>query len=128
MVQWAGKQSGLVPGISGVISLAPCCDLQLCNVLQLGANAVLDFLGTTPELRPDTDPAQLVCPLPDCPPVTIVHGECDSIVPVGVSVAYGAKFPTTNLVRVPLAGHFEVIDPRKPAFLTVLQALAQFTL
>jgi acetyl esterase/lipase len=116
--------------ISAVVALAPVADLALAYRLGLGDGAVAALLGGGPTEVPDRyaygEPGRPTVP------TAIVHGSADDVVPVAVSRAYVAR---ANLERhadsyceatlVELAGveHYGVIDPRSPAWSTVLAAL-----
>jgi len=106
--------------LQGVIALGPCADLQLAYDLKLDGDAVLAFLGTTPEQRKDLDPAQLATPSAH---VVIVHGESDAVVPLSVSVSYLTKHPAVRLVRLADTGHFALIDPLSTAWHSVIDEL-----
>jgi acetyl esterase/lipase len=122
----AGGHLGLVVAASpaarllGCLALAPVADLAMAEDLDLGDGAVRDFLGTTASSRPDLDPAR--APLPDAP-VTVVHGEEDSLVPIRLSESFCAR-PGTRLVAIPATGHFELIDPLSRAWPSVIAELS----
>jgi acetyl esterase/lipase len=103
----------------GVLALAPVADLRLAQFLRLDGDAVPAFLGDDASVCPDLDPAQLP---PPSAPVRIVHGIGDAVVPVAVSESYVRQHPAAVLTR-PDCGHFALIDPRSPAWPTVLGAL-----
>ncbi|MCF6744486.1 alpha/beta hydrolase [Blastococcus sp. KM273128] len=105
----------------GVLALAPVADLRQGQALGLGDGAVRAFLGEDAAARPDLDPARLPSP---APPVRIVHGTGDAVVPVALSEAYVRRHPAATLVPVP-AGHFAVIDPGAAAWPAVLAALEE---
>jgi acetyl esterase/lipase len=119
LVLWAASHCRS-PALRGVLALAPAADLQLAHSLALGDHAVLAFLGGEPQHRPDLDPARL--PAPRIPSL-VLHGELDTIVPLSVVEAYRARHAGTELVRLPGAGHFAVIDPLSSAWKDVLAAL-----
>ncbi|HEU0042090.1 MAG TPA: alpha/beta hydrolase [Jiangellaceae bacterium] len=111
-----------VPGLYGIIGLAPVASLQLAHRLDLDDGAVADFLGGGPEPRPDLDPvrsADARCP------VTIVHGTDDALVPIALAEAYVDAHPATRLVRLERVGHFALIDPLSPAFPAVSAEVAR---
>lgn len=121
LVLWAASHSRS-PALRGVVALAPAADLQLAHTLGLGDQAVLAFLGREPQHRPDLDPACM--PAPRVPAV-VLHGELDAIVPLSVAEAYRARHAATQVVRLPGAGHFAVIDPLSNAWPEVLAGLAR---
>jgi acetyl esterase/lipase len=111
-----------VPGLRGVVALAPVASLLLAHRLDLDDGAVVDFLGGGPESRPDLDPvraADATCP------VTIVHGTGDAVVPIALAEAYVAAHPSTRLARLDGTGHFALIDPLSPAWPAVPAELAR---
>src|SRR5689334_1945295 len=75
---WAAATAP-APGLVGTVALAPVADLGAADRAALGDGAVRDFLGGSPDSRPDLDPVRLDAP---GTPVLIVHGEWDAIVPV----------------------------------------------
>lgn len=108
--------------ITGVVALGPVADLGLAESLGLGDGAVEAFLGGPAATRPDLDPAR--CPVPAIA-TTIVHGELDSIVPLSIPQRYAEVHPSTRLVVVDGAAHFEVIDPRSAAWPVVVAEMAR---
>lgn len=126
---WAAARPGLPPesgwrgpcNAARVVSLAGCNSLRLCAEWNLGAGAARDLIGGMPAEVPDryalADPA--VLPRPPVS-VTLVHGTADDRVPVEMS----RMFPASELIEIPGAGHFDLIDPQAEAWPTVLAALA----
>lgn len=119
LVLWAAVKC-TTPALQGVLALAPAADLRLAHALQLGDGAVMRFLGTDPDTRPDADPMQLPAPTVA---VTIVQGGADEVVPPAVAASYCAAFARTRLVELPDSGHFAVIDPLSSAWQTVVEEL-----
>ena len=109
-------------GLRGVVALAPAADLQRVDELHLSNDAVREFLGTEPAKRPDADPAQLRPAVP----VTLVHGEEDTTVPVGVTESYAAKHPEARVLRIATCGHYALIDPVSAAWPRVIAEMARF--
>jgi acetyl esterase/lipase len=119
-------------GVRGVISLAGVIDLRRAYELHLSNDAVLGFLGGTPGEVPDhyreADPMKLKIAARQ----SIVHGAADDIVPPAFSHDYvTAKRKDredAQLVEIAGAGHFDVVDPRSPAWKdiekVVMEALA----
>jgi acetyl esterase/lipase len=105
--------------VAGALALAPVADLAMAERLELDDGAAVAFLGQPASGRPDLDPARL--PAPGCA-VTLVHGDEDTLVPVGLSESYGRGRPV-RLVRVPGCGHFELIDPLSTAWPVVMGEL-----
>ena len=118
LVLWAASRCSSA-ALQGVLALGPVADLQLAHARGLGEHAVLAFLGTDPNRRPDLDPARLN---PPRVPAILLHGELDAIVPLAISEAYHARH-SSRLVRLAGAGHFAVIDPRAAAWHDVLRNL-----
>lgn len=110
---WAAVTLGLK-----ALALAPVADLTMAEELDLDGGAVKAFLGTTAAQRPDLDPIRL----PD-PQAVLIHGELDSVVPIGLSHAYVKARPSSRLVELPGTAHFELIDPRGNAWPVVIQEL-----
>jgi pimeloyl-ACP methyl ester carboxylesterase len=110
--------------ISGVLALAPVCDLVAAHRLGLGEGAVANLLGDAaqqPDLIRAIDPMAL--PTPTMPTV-IVHGDADQRVPISQARDYVARHPGVRLVDLPGVDHFAPVDPRSPAWPEVLAALA----
>jgi acetyl esterase/lipase len=102
------------------IALAPVADLVEAERAQLDDDAVRAFLGGPAWLRPDLDPCRSARPGIR---VRIVHGMADAIVPIRLSHAYAAA-QHVPVVGLAATGHFELIDPRSPAWPAVLAELA----
>jgi acetyl esterase/lipase len=111
-------------GLLGTVALAPVADLVAAHHASLGDGAVRDFLGGTPDGRPDLDPVRLATP---DTPIWIVHGEQDAIVPVAQAYRYREAHPSAGVDVVPMAGHFALIDPLGPAWTTVRGRLLEPT-
>jgi acetyl esterase/lipase len=107
-------------GLVATIGLAAVADLAAADRERLGSGAVAAFLGGPAVARADLDPARAVSA---ARPVTLVHGSRDAVVPVSQSRAYAAAHPGTDLVEVPEAGHYAVIDPLSAAWPAVLDAV-----
>ncbi|GAA4708165.1 alpha/beta hydrolase [Pseudonocardia yuanmonensis] len=116
---WAAT-SAPPPGLVATVALAPVTDLGGAHRAGLGDGAVRDFLGADPGSRPDLDPIELASP---SVPVTIVHGERDAIVPPVQARGYADVHRRTEVVIVPEAGHFALIDPLSPAWPAVRSRL-----
>ena len=117
-------RSYAAPNTTRVVALAGCSSLELCVGWGLGGGAAVALVGGRPEEVPDryalADPAAL---LPLDLPVTLVHGTADQLVPVEMSRRFAALAPGANLVELPGADHFAVIDPLSSAWPAVLAAL-----
>jgi acetyl esterase/lipase len=111
-----------------VISLAGVLDLKKAFSLHLSNDAVVDFLGGKPDAVPEhyqeADPMELNIPQAR---QWILHGKDDDVVPPELSREYARckasaktapseKSENIELVEIPRAGHFELIDPSSDAF------------
>jgi pimeloyl-ACP methyl ester carboxylesterase len=107
--------------LRGVVALAPVADLAMADARGLDEDAVPAFLGGPAAGRADLDPVRRGSPRV---PVTILHGDRDSIVPPALSQSYATRFaPDVDLRLLPSTGHFELIDPLSPAFADLLAAV-----
>jgi len=97
------------------VSLAGVVDLRRAWDLHLSNDAVAEFLGGDPERVPEhyheASPVELDI---HCKQL-LLHGAEDDIVPVQMSRDYAKrklqKRETINLLEIPKAGHFEIVDP-----------------
>jgi acetyl esterase/lipase len=115
------------------ISLAGVVDLRKGYALHLSRDAVAEFLGGRPDAVPDhyreADPTELSIPRAR---QWLFHGTEDDIVPPEFSRDYFRQKKkageSVQLIEIPRAGHFELIDPASGAFKqvtnTVLTAVA----
>jgi len=107
--------AGTLP-LRAAVSLAGVLDLERAWDLNLGAGAVEELLGGSPDEAParyaSTSPQRL---LPLGVPQLIVHGVADVPVPFEIAEAYHAAAcaagDDATLLPLEFAGHFEVIDP-----------------
>ena len=103
------------------ISLAGVVDLKKGYTLHLSHNAVAEFLGGKPDAVPEhyreADPMELSIPRTR---QWLLHGTEDDIVPPEFSRDYVSQKKkageSAELVEIPRAGHFELIDPASEAF------------
>jgi acetyl esterase/lipase len=128
----AGGQLALcmagMPAVAAVVSLAGVCDLGSAARERIGDGAALEFLGGTPEERPDAyaiaDPLRR---LPSGVEVLLVHGDADDRVPVEQSRTYARAAldagDRCELLELAGADHFAVIDPRTQAWATVAERI-----
>jgi acetyl esterase/lipase len=124
--------AGHEPGVTRVVSLAGVVDLQRAYQLHLSNDAVVEFLRGTPSQVPDhyreADPMQLAIPRAR---QWMIHGSADDIVPPAFSRDYvaakqkraGREKEDAHLLEIPLADHFDLIDPRTPAWKQVAPAV-----
>jgi acetyl esterase/lipase len=116
------------------ISLAGVVDLKRAFALHLSHDAVAEFLGGKPDAVPEhyreADPMKLNIPRPR---QWLLHGSEDDTVPPEFSRDYVTQKKkageSAELLEIPHAGHFDLIDPTSEAFRqvanTVLTAVAQ---
>jgi acetyl esterase/lipase len=128
----AGGQLALctagIPAVAGVVSLAAVCDLGSGARERIGDGAVLEFLGGTPQERPEAyaiaDPTRL---LPTGVQVLLVHGDADDRVPIQQSRGYAraarAAGDRCELLELPGVDHFAPIDPRTQVWATIAERL-----
>lgn len=113
---------------SGVVSLAGVSDLRLAEELEQGSHATAELLGGAPTECPEryalASPAERV---PLGVPQAVVHGDRDVSVDVRISESYVATAKRAGddveLVRIPGADHFTLIDPASAAWRTCFTEL-----
>ena len=115
--------------VGGAVSLAGVADLHRAWELRLGNDAVASFLGGSPEELPDRyEQASPRALLPLGVPQRLVHGAKDTVVPLEISDTYVKAAreagDDAELIVLPQAGHFEVIDPRSAEWPEVMQIIA----
>jgi acetyl esterase/lipase len=113
------------PGLTRAVSLAGVVDLQRGYELHLSNDAVVEFLHGTSTEVPDhyreADPMELSI---SHTRQWLIHGSADDIVPPAFTRDYvtakqkrsGKEKETAYLLDIPGAGHFDLIDPRTPAW------------
>jgi acetyl esterase/lipase len=130
------------PIVTRVISLAGVVDLERAYQLHLSNDAVVEFLGGKPGEVPDhyreADPIRLSIRAQQW----LICGSADDIVPPAFSRDYvaakqkrpggsekgaekGSEKEDAQLIEVPGAGHFDLIDPRSAAWKTVARTVLQ---
>lgn len=110
---------GAVPAVPlvGAVSQAGVLDLVTAARAGLGAGAVQDLLGGSPDTVPERYAAASPTALaPLGVPVVCVHGRADDVVPLRQSELFAAVDPRAEVVVLPETGHFELIDPEDPAW------------
>lgn len=121
----------LTPKIKGVVSLAGVSDLLRLDQGQRSAHThtpITSFIGADPENSADIlkkiSPVEL---LPLGVKQILLHGDMDINVPIGVSYLYSKKAAAAGdnveLVVVPLADHFTLLDPKGPFWNKVVTAI-----
>ncbi|RNL62171.1 alpha/beta hydrolase [Nocardioides marmoriginsengisoli] len=103
-----------------VVGIAPVCDLVLADELHLGSGAVAQLLDGAPIT--EADPMTLLAD-PPAAEVVLVHGVADDEVPIELSRGFAAVHPWARLTELRGVGHYEFLDPRSPAWVTVAQTL-----
>jgi acetyl esterase/lipase len=109
------------PSLRGVVSLAGVMNLERAWQLHLSNDAVVEFLGGTPDQVADhyreADPMRLFVPHVK---QQIIHGKEDDVVPPEFSRDYVTakkkRGEHADLVELAKCGHFDVIDPRSAAW------------
>jgi acetyl esterase/lipase len=116
------------PSISRVVSLAGVLDLERAYTLHLSHDAVAEFLGGTPrtvvEHYQEADPMKLSIPKAR---QAILLGTSDEVVPPDFSRMYAkakkARGEEVALIEIANADHFDLIDPRSPAWTQVAESI-----
>ena len=103
--------------VDKAVSLAGVCDLARAAREGIGGNAAVEFAGPDPPAH--ADPMRR---LPLTVPVLLAHGTEDDRVPFDYSQAF-ATASGAELLTLPGAGHFEVIDPRTPEWALIAAKL-----
>lgn len=103
--------------IDKAVSLAGVTDLARAARDGIGANAAVEFAGPDPPAH--ADPMRR---LPLDVPVLLAHGTEDDRVPVDYGRAF-ARASGAELLELPGAGHFELIDPRTEEWASVVTRL-----
>jgi acetyl esterase/lipase len=110
------------------IALAGVVDLRKAFALHLSHDAVVEFLGGTPEQVPEhyreSDPMELKVPQAR---QWLIHGTDDDTVPVEFSREYvqhkKKSGEPARLIEIHGCGHFDLIDPDSAAFKQVRVAV-----
>ncbi len=119
--------------LRGVVSLAGVADLRRAWELRLSDGVVEEFLEGSPSEHPERyTVASPIESLPLGMPQALIHGTADEDVPYEISERYHAAAVAARdpveLITLPGAGHFELIDPRSREWrgieATVLRLLA----
>jgi acetyl esterase/lipase len=140
LAPWLASRPRLPPGlplsvpdplsVMGVVALAPVADLERASRLRLSDGIVDELLGGTPETVPER--YRLTSPtlrLPLSVPQVVIHGTADDSVPLELSQAYAAAAEAAGdpveLLVLPGTDHFDIVDPRAPAFETTRRAVSR---
>ena len=114
--------------VRGAVSLAGVLDLQRAYELHLSNDAVVEFLGGTPQQVPEHyhEASPVDVPVPSVSQL-IVHGVTDDIVPVAFSRDYAhskkKRGEQVKLLELDGAGHFDLIDPLSRYWNPITQAI-----
>jgi pimeloyl-ACP methyl ester carboxylesterase len=103
--------------IESAVALAGVTDLARAAREGIGANAAVELAG--PDPPPHADPMRR---LPLHVPVLLAHGTEDDRVPFDYSRSF-ADAAGAELLELPGAGHFELIDPRTPEWAAIVARL-----
>lgn len=107
----------------GAVGLAPAADLQLCYDLHLSHDAVVEFLGGTPENAAAQYAAADAKRHASSLRRVLIHGTADAVVPIALSRSFlsarAGDSPRPELVELAGVDHFALIDPESAAFQTV---------
>jgi acetyl esterase/lipase len=118
------------PSVKSVVSLAGVIDLQRAWELHLSHDAVVELLGGKPnEVRDhyrEADPMRLAIPNGT---QWLIHGIDDNVVPPEFSRKYFERKKKSgenvHLLEIKNAGHFDLIDPRTPAWKQVEETVVR---
>lgn len=116
------------PAVHSVVSIAGVVNLRRAFELHLSDDAVVEYLGGTPDEVPEhyreADPLRL--PIPQAKQV-LIHGLDDDVVAPVFSRGYTEQKKKNRedvtLVEIAKADHFDVIDPRSAAWQQVEEAV-----
>ncbi len=115
-------------GVRGVVSLSGILDLEAYRAKgpsACGGPATIDGLvGKHADPYADTSPSAL---LPAGEPEAILSGGSDSIVPPAFAHDYARRAKQAGAaisdIEIPAAGHFDMIDPKAPAWAPIEAAI-----
>lgn len=113
--------------LQGVAALAGVTDLRRGFELKLSNGVVRDLMAATPDEQParyrHASPIEM---LPIAAPQRLVHGAADTVVPLELSERFARSSKNAELIALPGAGHFDVIDPRSPVWPEVERAITRW--
>jgi acetyl esterase/lipase len=117
--------------VRGVVPLAGVLDLERAYELHLSNDAVVEFLGGTPEQVPEHYCAASRTHLEIQARQLVITGTNDDTVPPEFSRDYfrAKKLAGEDVELVEIAGadHYDMIDPRSSAFATIVEALRKLS-
>ncbi len=119
--------AGYEPSVKRVVSLAGVLDLERAYELHLSNDAVVAFLGGTPQQVPALYQAASPTNLEIRARQIALTGTDDDTVPPDISRKYvdrkKAAAERVELVEISGANHMDLIDPRSDAFPIILRSL-----
>jgi acetyl esterase/lipase len=118
--------AGHEPTITCAVSLNGVLDLLRAYDLHLSNDAVVEFLHGTPQQVPEHYREASPMKLKVAARQAIITGTADDIVPPDFSRKYAAKKKIgehVELIEIPKADHFDLIDPRTDAFKIIVQTV-----
>ncbi len=111
--------------LKGTLALAPVAVLHSAYELHLSNDAIVEFMGGTPQQRPLE--YGTACPSKHAMKTraTIVHGTEDDVVPIRLSREFleARKADGVRLLELAATGHMELIDPEDRVFETLCEEL-----
>jgi len=118
----AGEAASQAPSL--VVALAPITDLAAAHAEGLDGGVVERFIGGTPQSRGAAyDAASPLTTMARPFRRLLVHGDADTVVPPTHSRRYAATAREAalevHLIEVAGGGHFDLLDPRRPAWVQV---------
>jgi acetyl esterase/lipase len=119
--------------LAGAISLAGVLDLRRAWEMRLSNNVVADFLGGGPDEFPERYSfASPIERLPFGIPQRLFHGTADDSVPFEISDRYVQTAQRSGddaeLIALPEASHFDLVDPRTEEFALVKAATVKLAI
>ncbi|MFJ6132605.1 alpha/beta hydrolase family protein [Janibacter terrae] len=120
LVMWRVLQAHLPA--TRAVALAPVADFDAAVAEHLGSDAVLDWVGASPEEAPALyarlDPTRLRAADPVAAQrIRVLHGDADETVPLRQSQGW-------ERTVLPGADHFDPVDPTSPHWPAVLDAVS----
>ncbi len=121
---WLAREQ---PNVACAFGLGAVACLRTAWERNLGDGAAAEFLGGTPEAYPERYRAACPSTRPAVARCVLIHGSSDDIVPVSQAGDYldarSGDPVSPELIEVPAADHFDVIDPRSAAWPAVFEAI-----
>jgi acetyl esterase/lipase len=118
---WAAAE---LPSVALTVSLAGVCDLRAAYRERLGSDAVADLFGGREPTDAEYAAASPIERLPLGVPSLLIHGDADVWVPMSQSISFaGTAGSECTFEQLRRTGHYEVIDPRGPAWPALSEAL-----